>query len=719
MSTGLDQTHAMSFEAASRDGTVSFERSPAQTGIHGNVAAVCDGSRRRGRQPDSYVTNSSSPAFSRFGALRASTVMTASAGSTNRTTEAIEASSDSAETRSVEMMLDAGGILKPPAVASGCWSFHDVVSAATSAMGDGATRFDASTGPPDLGATTPPDDDCISAMALMCVDAGTVSPGLGAFPPPVDDCISAMTLTCVDAGIMSPGLGAPSAHVGVRPTLAQRCGVNVHVVSDASWFATPTGAAAVTKFLEETAAATAPAVEANDKSAATPLPVIGLDTEWARDGTIAVLQLSSCSSQCFVLQLAAAAAGDDLTAPFRQRLEDERILKVGVNVQEDVKKLGALGITTRGLCDLAHLAVRAAEAATGLTGTGLFAITKMYTRFELNKDPSIRCSEWAARNLTQAQLDYAADDAVAGAFVFKEMWRRYAPALLAGLDQSSKTDNPVVDFVQALGKQPVMFKTTNAPKRDATAKPTTDVTPAAIGFVRALDTADAADGSLCLTDEEYRKLIIRDHSIAKRRELVVGHAEYFLGPIHGGKKAPTADALRNMRRMFVLRWADLVDRGLVPHSDWPAFTSRDAGCRLRYPAAEGQHLAEAVKRIAGMIVHADGVGPPPQFNGDRALPEPEDECDPAAETRFHATTMPPGSGAPSTTALCVRPTIAQQFGVVGHVLSNASWSLISQISTGVAAVQKILKGSAATASASEANDSPSRTSGSLPASTGP
>jgi hypothetical protein len=130
--------------------------------------------------------------------------------------------------------------------------------------------------------------------------------------------IASPALVVVDAPSVHETVGAAAASAAEvttasnnSSTLAQQCGVQVHLVSDAAWFSTPAGVAAVAKFRQEITAEVASAsANANDSTTSTSLPIMGLDTEWASDTTVAVLQISSCFTQCFVLQLAVAAGYD-------------------------------------------------------------------------------------------------------------------------------------------------------------------------------------------------------------------------------------------------------------------------------------------------------------------------------------------------------------------------------------------------------------------------
>ena len=171
---------------------------------------------------------------------------------------------------------------------------------------------------------------------------------------------------------------------------------------------------------------------------ATTIAVIGVDAEWFNKGPTAVLQITS-ASQCIIFhvsqlrsehQLQSACAPPQscptdsdgqsglrvrreiLPTPVVRLLEDIRVLKVGVNVSGDAKRLEREKMLVMApLLDLEHAAVFIAGSKIGRTGLG--ALTEDVLGLELGKEKAVTLSNWEARRLSPVQLAYAADDAIA------------------------------------------------------------------------------------------------------------------------------------------------------------------------------------------------------------------------------------------------------------------------------------------------------------------
>ena len=93
--------------------------------------------------------------------------------------------------------------------------------------------------------------------------------------------------------------------------------------------------------------------------------VLGLDCEWVsqeRQGEspvspVALLQLAFPNGTCFLLRLCKMEAR--LPDKLREILEDRNILKSGVGISEDAKKLNTCyGLVMQGCVDLRHVALR-------------------------------------------------------------------------------------------------------------------------------------------------------------------------------------------------------------------------------------------------------------------------------------------------------------------------------------------------------------------------
>ena len=93
--------------------------------------------------------------------------------------------------------------------------------------------------------------------------------------------------------------------------------------------------------------------------------ILGLDCEWVsqeRHGQnpaspVALLQLAFPKGTCFLIRLSKMES--KLPDKLRDILEDKNILKTGVGISDDVKKLNACyGLVVRGCVDLRHVALR-------------------------------------------------------------------------------------------------------------------------------------------------------------------------------------------------------------------------------------------------------------------------------------------------------------------------------------------------------------------------
>ena len=92
------------------------------------------------------------------------------------------------------------------------------------------------------------------------------------------------------------------------------------------------------------------------------LNFVGLDCEWvSRKGCsnapVALLQMATPENDCFLVRL--CKMGGTLPASVKKILEDRNILKFGVGIQGDAKKLcGTYGVNVSGCVDLRHVVLR-------------------------------------------------------------------------------------------------------------------------------------------------------------------------------------------------------------------------------------------------------------------------------------------------------------------------------------------------------------------------
>ncbi|XP_065354652.1 exonuclease 3'-5' domain-containing protein 2 isoform X2 [Calliphora vicina] len=148
------------------------------------------------------------------------------------------------------------------------------------------------------------------------------------------------------------------------------------------------------------------------------LNVLGFDCEWVTVGgtrrPTALLQLSSGEGLCALFRLCCMK---QIPKSLRDLLEDDNVLKVGVAPQGDAQKLAhdySVGVAST--FDLRFLA-----ALTGRKPEGLAKMSKSVLNVELDKHWRIVCSNWEAKDLSEKQLDYAANDALVAVEIFKKL----------------------------------------------------------------------------------------------------------------------------------------------------------------------------------------------------------------------------------------------------------------------------------------------------------
>lgn len=84
---------------------------------------------------------------------------------------------------------------------------------------------------------------------------------------------------------------------------------------------------------------------------------VGLDCEWNsnKKSGVALIQISS-GSDCILYQL--NQTSKELPESLKTLLEDRKILKFGVAIQEDVRRLRSHGVSVKGFVDLRNVADR-------------------------------------------------------------------------------------------------------------------------------------------------------------------------------------------------------------------------------------------------------------------------------------------------------------------------------------------------------------------------
>lgn len=147
--------------------------------------------------------------------------------------------------------------------------------------------------------------------------------------------------------------------------------------------------------------------------------VLGLDTETKPTFT------RGCSHKVSLLQLATAdrallirlepELSQEQLASVRRLLEDRKITKVGVGIGDDAKGLwGDRRLRLNRMVDLRLLSKAA--------GIEVLSLSKIYAvLFGKRISKGQRLSDWEREELTEAQLDYAALDAVAGLRIYQAL----------------------------------------------------------------------------------------------------------------------------------------------------------------------------------------------------------------------------------------------------------------------------------------------------------
>ncbi|XP_037943336.1 exonuclease 3'-5' domain-containing protein 2 isoform X1 [Teleopsis dalmanni] len=148
-------------------------------------------------------------------------------------------------------------------------------------------------------------------------------------------------------------------------------------------------------------------------------PVLGFDCEWitvnGKRRPVALLQLATDNGLCALFRLCHLRP---IPVCLRELLLNDRILKVGVDSHEDAKKLAFdYSLCVSGTYDLRFLAKE-----NGYKAEGLAKLAKSHLNVVLDKNWRLSCSNWEAVELTSAQLNYAANDALVAVKIFNKLF---------------------------------------------------------------------------------------------------------------------------------------------------------------------------------------------------------------------------------------------------------------------------------------------------------
>lgn len=174
--------------------------------------------------------------------------------------------------------------------------------------------------------------------------------------------------------------------------------------------------------------------------------VLGFDCEWIsqyRRYPVALLQLSTHRGLCALIRLCKIKKIPDelqvwviifyysfsliIKIQFfvrQQLLEDESILKVGIQPHADARYL----VQDYGITRVASiLDLRALARECDCKASGLGALAEQILNVILEKNRCVCASNWEAATLTELQIDYAAKDARVGIEIFKVFQEKIKP----------------------------------------------------------------------------------------------------------------------------------------------------------------------------------------------------------------------------------------------------------------------------------------------------
>ncbi|XP_054084296.1 exonuclease 3'-5' domain-containing protein 2-like isoform X2 [Zeugodacus cucurbitae] len=148
------------------------------------------------------------------------------------------------------------------------------------------------------------------------------------------------------------------------------------------------------------------------------VPVLGFDCEWVNAPDVSLLQLCSHKGYCAVIRLCNIP---NPPSSLCDLLSDRKVVKVGVGTTIDCKYLKSCNLPTYSTLDLRFVAKLTGERAQNLAD-----MYKDVVGGTLNKDFQLSCSDWEAFQLTPQQIQYAADDAIAGMDIYLKLAKKVA-----------------------------------------------------------------------------------------------------------------------------------------------------------------------------------------------------------------------------------------------------------------------------------------------------
>ncbi|XP_059151349.1 exonuclease 3'-5' domain-containing protein 2-like isoform X2 [Physella acuta] len=144
--------------------------------------------------------------------------------------------------------------------------------------------------------------------------------------------------------------------------------------------------------------------------------VVGLDCEWVRTCKVACLQLACASGPCVIIRL--FKLNPSFPQTLKSLLADKSILKIGVAVTDDSKKLlFDYGLQVSGCVDLRNILNRV-RGVFNCPSQGLGGLARCILGVELSKDKKVRCGNWESEIYSREQINYAATDAAVAVDIF-------------------------------------------------------------------------------------------------------------------------------------------------------------------------------------------------------------------------------------------------------------------------------------------------------------
>ena len=126
----------------------------------------------------------------------------------------------------------------------------------------------------------------------------------------------------------------------------------------------------------------------------------------------------------YLFQTATPAGNALAVTVLKPVLEDERVLKVGFGLGDDVRRLKSkFGIELRNVLDLSTALRRRGER----NPLGARSAVERFLGQRLQKSKRITTTNWALPRLSDKQLQYAADDAHAALKIYRH-WKANPPA---------------------------------------------------------------------------------------------------------------------------------------------------------------------------------------------------------------------------------------------------------------------------------------------------